>query len=63
MGVYKDSIILFFFNVYLLNDHNALAYFSSLIPNLNKTLENESKISISWLKENNMTANPENFIG
>ena len=40
---------------------NTLAYFSTTMPNLVDTLDKEAGVALSWLKQNEMIANPENF--
>ena len=56
---------LFFFkkqaNLYNYTDDNTLAYFSKIMPDLVKTLEKETGVALSWLKQNEMIANPEKF--
>ena len=48
-------------NVHNYADDNTLSSFSNSIPNLIKILEHETSISITWLTNNSMIANPENF--
>ena len=56
---------LFFFikqaNLYNYADDNTLAYFSKTMPDLVNTLEKETGVASSWLKQNEMIANPEKF--
>ena len=56
---------LFFFikqaNLYNYEDENTLAYFSKTMPNLVNTLEKATGVASSWLKQNEMIANPEKF--
>ena len=56
---------LFFFikqaNLYNYADDNTLAYFSKTMPDLVNTLEKETGVALSWLKQNEMIANPEKF--
>ena len=56
---------LFFFikqaNLYNCADDNTLAYFSKTMPDLVSTLERETGVALSWLKQNEMIANPEKF--
>ena len=42
-------------------DDNTLAYFSNTMPNLVDTLEKETGVALSQLKQNEMIANPEKF--
>ena len=50
-------------NVHNYADDNTLSSFSNSIPNLIKILEHETSISITWLTNNSMIANPlKNFI-
>ena len=42
-------------------DGNTLAYFSKTTPNLADTLEKETGAALSWLKQNEMVANPDKF--
>ena len=42
-------------------DDNTLAYFSKSMPDLVEILENETGVALSWLEQNEMIANPENF--
>ena len=42
-------------------DDNTLAYFSKTMPDLVDTLEKETGVALSWLKQNEMIANPEKF--
>ena len=42
-------------------DDNTLAYFSKTMPDLVNTLEKETGVALSWLKQNEMIANPEKF--
>ena len=42
-------------------DDNTLAYFSEKMPDLVKTLDKETGVSLSWLENNEMIANPEKF--
>ena len=42
-------------------DDNTLAYFSNTAPNLNKALEEEAGVVLTWLKENQMIANLDKF--
>ena len=48
-------------NVHNYADDNTLSSFSNSIPNLIKILEHETSISITWLTNNSMIANPEKF--
>ena len=56
---------LFFFikqaNLYNYADDNTLAYFSKTMPDLVNTLGKETGVALSWLKQNEMIANPEKF--
>ena len=42
-------------------DDNTLAFFSKSLPDLVKVLENEADSALSWLEQNEMTANPNKF--
>ena len=42
-------------------DGNTLAYFSKTMTDLVDTLEKETGVALSWLKQNEMIANPEKF--
>ena len=56
---------LFFFikqaTMYNYADDNTLAFFSRSLPDLVKVLENETDSALSWLKQNEMIANPNKF--
>ena len=43
-------------------DDNTLSYFSKTMPQLVRVLENESNVALTWLEQNEMIANPENFM-
>ena len=47
--------------VYNYADDNTLVHFSKTLPDLVKTLEEESNVSLDWLESNEMIANPEKF--
>ena len=42
-------------------DDNTLAYFSKSMPDLVDTPGKETGVALSWLKQNEMIANPEKF--
>ena len=42
-------------------DDNTLAYFSKTLSNLIEVLEEEAGVALTWLKQNQMIANPEKF--
>ena len=42
-------------------DDNTLAYFSKTMTDLMDTLEKETGVALSWLKQNEMITNPEKF--
>ena len=42
-------------------DDNTVSAFAKSLPNLLNILENETNITINWLKENKMIANPDKF--
>ena len=42
-------------------DDNTLAYFSKTLSNLVEVLEEEAGVALTWLKQNQMIANPEKF--
>ena len=56
---------IFFFikqaTMYSYADDNTLAYFSRSLPDLVKVLEKEAGNALSWLKQNEMIANPDKF--
>ena len=56
---------IFFFikqaTMYNYADDNTLAYFSRSLPDLIKVLEKEAGNALSWLKQNEMIANPDKF--
>ena len=60
---YIDDLFLFIKQATLHNyaDGNTLAYFSKSMPDLVNTLEKETGVALSWLENNEMTANPEKF--
>ena len=43
-------------------DDNMLAFFSKSLPDLVVVLENEADSALTWLEQNEMIANPKNFI-
>ena len=47
--------------LYSYADDNTLAHFSKTMPDLVDTLEKETGVALSWLKKNEMIANPEKF--
>ena len=42
-------------------DDNTLAYFAKTLSNLIEVLEEEAGVALTWLKQNQMIANPEKF--
>ena len=60
---YISDLFLFIKQAALHNytDDNTLAYFSKSMPDLVNTLEKETGVALSWLKKNEMIANPEKF--
>ena len=60
---YINDLFLFIKQATLHNyaDDNTLAYFSKSMPDLVNTLEKETGVALSWLKQNEMIANHENF--
>ena len=61
---YINDLFLFIKEATLHNyaDDNTLAYFSKSMPDLVNTLEKETGVALSWLENNEMIANPENFM-
>ena len=47
--------------VYNYSYDNTVAYFSKLMPNYLDILEKEARVALSWLKQNEVIANPEKF--
>ena len=62
-NIYINDLFLFINRPTLHNyaDDNTLAYFSETLSNLIEVLEEEAGAALTWLKQNQMIANPENF--
>ena len=60
---YINDLFLFIKEATLHNyaDDNTLAYFSKTLSNLIGVLEEEAGVALTWLKQNQMIANPEKF--
>ena len=60
---YINDLFLFIKQATLHNyaDDNTLAYFSKTLSNLIEVLEEEAGVALTWLKQNQMIANPEKF--
>ena len=60
---YINELFLFVKKAKLHNhaDNNTLAYFSKTLSNLIEVLEEEAGVALTWLKQNQMIANPEKF--
>ena len=60
---YINDLFLFIKQATLYNyaDDNTLAYSSKSMPDLVDILERETEVALSWLKQNEMIANPEKF--
>ena len=62
-NIYINDLFLFINRATLHNyaDDNTLAYFSKTLSNLIEVLEEEAGVALTWLKHNQMIANPEKF--
>ena len=62
-NVYINDLFLFIKQATLHNyaDDNTLAYFSKTLADLIGVLEEEAGVALTWLKQNQMIANPEKF--
>ena len=62
-NIYINDLFLFINRATLHNyaDDNTLAYFSETLSNLIEVLEEEAGVALTWLKQNQMIANPEKF--
>ena len=62
-NIYINDLFLFINRATLHNyaDDNTLAYFSKTLSNLIEVLEEEAGVALTWLKQNQMIANPEKF--
>ena len=62
-NTYINGLFLFINRAILHNnaDDNTLAYFSKTLSNLIGVLEEEAGVALTWLKQNQMIANPEKF--
>ena len=62
-NIYINDLFLFINRETLHNDadDNTLAYFSKTLSNLIEVLEEEAGVALTWLKHNQMIANPEKF--
>ena len=62
-NVYINDLFLFIKQATLHNyaNDNTLAYFSKTLSDLTGVLEEEARIALTWLKQNQMICNPEKF--